>query len=156
MKYWETLLTRQRERGRDGLTLPFLIGSQKYLLDTHVKQNIEDLILDMTLKSSFETCIRFCMGTQTFVFEIRKQNNAVYYPTVNQNAQDGLSVAVFHKPEFGDTVEGLIKKMGDKFQDVIDNENFSAEPNVDERSVKWQTFSRNDDIPFIKNSFNLD
>jgi hypothetical protein len=148
-------LIQQRERGCDGLTLPFLIGSQEYLPETNDKQSIRDLILDMTEKNSFETCLRFCMGTQTFIFEIRKSANAVYFPTMNQSEQDGLSVALFHNSQFGDTVEELIEELEDLFQDPIQSSEFSAEPNVEERAVKWRKFSEDEDIPFIKNSFEV-
>ena len=154
MKYWEILLTNQRKRGRDGLTIPFLIGSQQYLPGTQERQGIKELILDMTSKSSFETCLCFCMGTQTFIFEIKKSNNATYFPTKNQNNQNGLSVAQFDKSKFGDTVEQLIKTLEDMFQGTIEDENFSAEPNVDDRTVKWNSFSEDEDIPFIQKSFN--
>jgi hypothetical protein len=153
MKYWEMLLTNQRKRGRDGLTIPFIIGSQKYLPENHVRQNIKDLILDLTTKSSFETCLRFCMGTQTFILEIKKPKNITYSPTLNQNEQEGLSIAVFDRTRFGNSVEEVIEKTQELFQQTIDAEKFSAEPNVEERTVKWGVFSANEDIPFIKSSF---
>ena len=45
-KYWEILLEKQRERGKDGLTIPFIIGSQNYLSYNHHHQNITELIYD--------------------------------------------------------------------------------------------------------------
>jgi hypothetical protein len=50
MKYWEQLLLSQRNRGKNGLTIPFIIGSQNFL-NTDKKDNIEELILDI-LKNS--------------------------------------------------------------------------------------------------------
>lgn len=152
MKYWEILLYRQQERKRDGLTLPFLIGSQKYLANTYTRQSIEDLILEMTLKNSFESCVRFCLGTQTFIFEIRKTKNSVYFPTVNQNIQQGLSIVSFHKADFGDTVEELIAKMDNDFREEIAKENFSAKSNIYGRAPKWNKFSDEDEL-FIKECF---
>jgi hypothetical protein len=153
MNYWEILLIKQRERGRDGLTLPFIIGSQKYLPETVSHQNIDDLINDIISSKSFETCIRFCMSTQTFIFEKRKPKNVCYYPTYNNQAQNRLSVGVYFEAELGNSIELLIIKLKEKFQNAIDKELFSAEPDVDGRSVNWRPFSADEDIMFIKNCF---
>lgn len=153
MKYWELLLTKQRERGKDGLTLPFLIGSQNYLPETHFKQSIEDIVLDITTSETFETCIRYCTGTQTFIFEIRKPKNSVYYPIYQNAEQSNLSVATFHKKDFGDSIDSLIDFLNENFQDKIDAGHYSAVPNTYERTASWTTFSIDEDIPFIENSF---
>ena len=72
-KYWEILLEKQREKGKDGLSIPFIIGSQNYLPKNSYKQNISELINDIVSSDLFEICIRFCMGTCTFIAEIRKE-----------------------------------------------------------------------------------
>ena len=154
MKYWELLLRKQRERGRDGLTLPFLIGSQEYLTTTHKKQSIEDLILDMVSNQSFETCIRYCMGTQTLIWEIKKPKNNVYYPIFRDQEQRNLSVASLLKSDLGDNIEILIERLIADFQDTIDKALFSAEPDTYDRTANWKAFSVDEDIPFIKSSFN--
>jgi len=153
MKYWEVLLTKQRERGKDGLTIPFLIGSQNYLPSIHIRQDIEGLILDIVSSNTFETCLRYCMGTQTFILEIRKPRNSVFFPTYKTETQSNFSVSVFSKDDLGDNVEKLIAKLIERFQDVIDEGKFSAVSNVDARQPDWRPFSGDDDIPFIKNSF---
>lgn len=153
MKYWEILLRKQRERGKDGLTIPFLVGSQKFLPERLSRQNINDLIRDIATSNSFETCLRYCMGTQTLIFEIKKSNNVVYYPKYNDQLQANLSVGIMLKNDLGESVENLIDKLTEKFQDPINKELFSAEPNVNERRVEWREFTTDDDIPFIKKSF---
>jgi len=153
MKYWELLLTKQRERGKDGLTLPFLIGSQGYLPETHIRQNIEDLIHDIIFSQTFETCIRYCMGTQTFIFEIRKLKNSVYYPIYKNIEQSNLSVASFSKKDFGDNIDTLIDFLRETFQDKIDKGLFSAVPNTYERNANWTAFTIEEDIPFIESTF---
>lgn len=153
MKYWELLLTKQRERGKDGLTLPFLIGSQNYLPDTHFKQSIEDLIFDMVSSETFETCIRYCMGTQTFIFEIRKPQNSVYYPTHQNAEQTNLSASISFKKELGDSIDFLIDFLENNFQDKIDAGHFSAVPNTYEKTANWTAFSEDEDIAFIKSNF---
>jgi len=152
MKYWEILLIKQKERDKKGLTLPFLIGSQKYLPSHYQTQNIRDLIIEMTNKNSFETCLRFCTSTQSFIFEIRNPENHVYFPKLNQNEQNGLSVSLFDKINFGETIEVMIEKLEEIFQKPIKDGKFSAESNVNDRSPNWQNYSPGD-IGFIQESF---
>ncbi len=153
MKYWEILLKEQRERGKSGLSIPFLIGSQRYL---HFKgskeQTISELIVDISQNTSFETCLRYCMGTQTLILEIRKTKNAVYFPKYYAVEQLNLSVAVSFD-NLGDSVEKITKELESRFQEPIDKELFSAEPNADGRTVVWKEYTVDKDIPFIKNSF---
>lgn len=151
MEYWEILLKKQRERGKNGLTIPFLLGSQQYL-PANSNQDITGLIQDMATRSSFETCIRHCAGTQTLIVEIRRQKNAVYYLKSNCGELTNLSVGIISKIDLGERIDQVIENLIDKFQDAINVERFSAEPNVDGRSVNWREFS-SDDIKFIKASF---
>lgn len=152
MKYWETLLQKQREIGKNGLTIPFLIGSQNYLPKSSHKQTIRELIEDMIKNDSFEKCLRYCIGTQTFIIEVRKGKNAVYYPKINEQDQLNFSVGLHHRNDFTDHIDELIKELIHRFQEPIDNEIFSAEPNVDGRSANWNKFS-DKNISFIKDSF---
>lgn len=152
MKYWEVLLQNHLEKGKDGLSIPFLIGSQKYLPDSFNHQTIRELIEEMIYHDTFEKCLRYCLGTQTFIIEIRKEKNAVYYPQINKQEQANLSVGLFYRKDFTDDVDKLIQELQIRFQEPIDIGLFSAEPNVDSRSVKWNNFSGRE-IWFIKNSF---
>ena len=151
-KYWEILLEKHREKGKDGLTIPFIIGSQNYLPQNNYRQNIFEFISDIISSNIFEICIRYCMGTNTFIAEIRKEKNACYFPNLNNKKQNKLSVGIYHKKDFGESVDELIKSLIEKFQDPIDNETYSAEPNSYERTVKWNKFSEEDRI-FIESCF---
>lgn len=152
MEYWEILLLKHRERGKDGLTIPFLIGSQKYLCN-NPNQDIAGLINSMATSTAFETCIRYCMGTQTMIAEIRKQKNMVYYVQSPTGEPTNLSIGIMSKDDLGDNIVQLSESLADKFQDAIEAERFSAEPNVDGRSVHWREFTF-EDIQFIEDSFN--
>ncbi len=150
-KYWEILLEKQRERGKDGLTIPFIIGSQNYL-SYHHHQNITELIYDIISSDLFEVCIRYCTGTSTFIAEIRKEKNVCYFPKINNEYQNKLSVGIYHKNDFGESIEELIGNLIEKFQNPINVRTYSAEPNTYERTVKWNKFSEEDRI-FIENCF---
>lgn len=152
MKYWEILLIEQRARGKSGLTIPFLIGSQGYLNFPDInEQTISELIVDISQSNSFETCLRYCMDTQALIFEIRQINNAVYFPKHNDVEQQNLSVAVSFD-NLGNSLETIISELESQFQEPIDKVLFSAEPNVDERIAVWKEYN-NEDISFIRNSF---
>ncbi len=152
MKYWEVLLQNHRGNGKDGLTIPFLIGSQNYLPTSSKLQTISELIKEMVSHHSFEKCLRYCLGTQTFIIEISKGKNAVYYPKINEEEQSNFSVGLFYRKDFTDNIDSLIQELESKFQEPIDDGLFSAEPNVDSRSVNWTQFTEKD-ILFIKNAF---
>lgn len=152
MKYWEVLLVKQRERGKDGLTIPFLIGSQQYA-SSKLNYGINSLIQDMAASKTFETCIRYCMGTQTLIAEIRKTKNAVYY-VQNNGELTNISIGIMSKADLGLEIDQVIENLIDKFQTPIQANQFSAEPNVNGRCVNWKEFST-EDIQFIKESFSL-
>lgn len=152
MKYWEVLLQKHRGNGKDGLTIPFLIGSQNYLPNSSNQQTISELIKDMVNHLPFEKCLRYCLGTQTFIIEISKGKNAVYFPKINEEEQSNFSVGLFYKRDFTDNIDSLIQELESRFQEPIDDGLFSAEPNVDSRSVNWTKFTEKD-ILFIENAF---
>jgi hypothetical protein len=151
-KYWEILLEKQHEKGKDGLSIPFIIGSQDYLPNNNYRQNINELINDIVSSDKFEICLRYCTGTSTFILEKRKDKNVCYFPKTNNKEQNKLSVGIFHKNDFGETIEELIRNLIEKFQDPINNETYSAEPNTYEKKVKWNKFSEEDRI-FVKECF---
>lgn len=152
MKYWEVLLQKHRENGNDGLTIPFLVGSQNYLPNSSNQQTIRELIKDLVNHDLFEKCLRYCIGTQTFIVEISKGKNAVYYPKINDEEQSNFSVGLFYRKDFTDDIDSLIQELETRFQKPIDEGLFSAESNIDSRSVNWTKFTEKD-ILFIQNAF---
>lgn len=153
MKYWEILLVEQTKRKKLGLSIPFLIGSQRYLNSAGLQQQtISELIIDIAQSDSFETCLRYCISTNTLVLEIRRTRNAIYFPKYKGVKQENLSVAVSFD-NLGGSIEELIIELENRFQGIIDKKLFSAIPNVEGRTAVWQEFTEDDDIPFIINSF---
>ena len=152
MKYWEKLLLSQRSIGKNGLTIPFIIGSQNFL-NTDNKDNIEQLILDIVENSSFEVTLRLCSDIHTLILEKRNLRNLVYYPNLNNCEQSKFSVAKSFENDFGKNIEQIIVTLTEQFQKTIDDKKFSAQISQNERIVIWDFFSEFTDIPFIKNSF---
>lgn len=153
MRYWEILLDQQKKRGRAGLTLPFIIGSQYYIKQENLEYSIESLLIDIIENSSSEICIRHCIATQALIFEIRHTRNAVYFPLYADKEQNNLSVSVSSKIDLGENVEMITDKLKDRYQDIINEKMYSAEPNVNERYANWREFSIEDKI-FINECFN--
>jgi hypothetical protein len=152
MKYWEQLLLSQRNRGKNGLTIPFIIGSQNFL-NTDKKDNIEELILDILKNSSFEITLRLCADIHTLILEKRNPNNVVYYPSYNNIEQSKFSVSKSFKDDFGNTVEEVIIILTNQFKKIIDDKTFSAQSSQDGRIAKWKFFSNSEDIPFLVDCF---
>ena len=63
-KYWQILLSEWRESTRNGLTIPFIIGSQKYL-KVSVNQDVVKLIWDIANSDDFEVYITYCTDVMT-------------------------------------------------------------------------------------------
>lgn len=151
MKYWQKLLIKKREMGEKGLTIPFLIGSQKYFTDTIHKQTINDLFIDILGDETFETNLRYCMDKKVFLLEKRSNNNAIFFPFFKSKHQKKLSVQKYsyNDPDF-ETVEKIIIKMENDFNDKIKNSKFSVDVN-EFYEIIWDDFSQKD-IDFIKNA----
>lgn len=151
MDYWKILLTKQKERGKKGFTLPFLIGSQTHLPSIHNLQDIRDIIIDMAMNDSFETCIRYCLDTNALIFEIRNQKNQVVYPKFNGSQQTNMSVAKGND-NLGNTVEEVIERLKEMYQDKINVGHYSARTGIENRETLWGRFNSSDE-DFIKDCF---
>ena len=88
-KYWQILLFEWRKQGRDGLTIPFLVGSQRYFPGTEAFQDIAALITDITTSKDFEVYIGYCMDIKQLILGVRSGNKlkiaeiTCYWKTVN-------------------------------------------------------------------------
>ncbi len=151
--YWKILLTRQREQGKSGFTLPFLIGSQSYLSSTHIKQEIGQLLLEMVKNDTFETCIRYCMDTNVLIFEIRNPENMVKFPQFKNTEQNQLSISISDE-KLGETIEKVTESLMELYQDKIDAGLYSANRGIEDRETKWTAFSPSDE-QFINECFSF-
>lgn len=154
MEYWKKILKSQRARGKSGLTIPFIIGSQHFLKQKKYEYDISHLILEIVEKGTFEVTLSLCPDIHTLIFEIKKPFKNVYYPKFNGNEQTNLSVAINLMDEFSYTIENIISKLVEKFQDKINNGEFSAKNSQDQREAIWGSFCEKEDIPFIIESLN--
>ena len=151
MEYWKVLLQQQKKRGRRGFTIPFLIGSQKYLPTKTEHQTIKQFMLDVVTNSSFETCVKYCLDTNELIIEIRNPNIPVVYPMYNGYAQTNFSVSILNN-NLGDNVEEIIQTFVARYQSLINRELHSLRERFTEREIRWDDFT-DDEKLFIQNCF---
>jgi len=125
-KYWQILLTEWRNLGRDGFTIPFIIGSQKFLGDTHEVQDIKALITDIIQNEEIVVCIKYCWTTEDIVLEILDERKKLigYFPSYMGAIQSKLFLTSFFK-DLGTDCESIILSFIEKYQNYIDNGQFS-------------------------------
>jgi len=151
MDYWKILLVEQRNRGRSGFTIPFIIGSQNYLSEEYPRQKIESLLIDMLSNDSFITCVRYCSDTNELIFEIEKENLPVIYPIYKGLSQTNFSISIANK-DLGSTSEEIIETIIEKFQPYVNKGLYSVKNRECSRDSVWGDFSESE-IEFINKCF---
>ena len=128
MKYWQKLLIQWREKEkRDGFTIPYIVGSQKYLNDKNDIQNAKDLILDIATNDLVEVYIKYCLSTGDLILGIYDASKAhipgKYLPFEN-GKKSSLFLTDFSK-DLGDTVEEVSSELHERYQKYIDAKEYS-------------------------------
>ncbi|TKC62489.1 hypothetical protein FBD94_09750 [Pedobacter hiemivivus] len=147
--YWHKLLLYWMEKGHNGFTLPFLIGSQKYHLpDGNLHpQGISGLITEMALHSDTETYITYCPDIKQIIFGLRnidKQKIAgEFFQLKGRNTQLFRTKVVNDLPI---ELDALIIELTDRFQTYVDNGQYSV------NDLEWTSFTAKES-DFIKVCF---
>ena len=147
-KYWHKLLTQWRRDGRDGFTIPYIIGSQKYLPASHVNQNIDQLVIDIVSNREDEIYIKYCITTQDIILGIRdetKINIPGVFPPFNGTPQSKLFLTSF-LTDLGNNVETIILKLKDRYDGYIDSEKVSINDRI-------RGYYLEEEINFIKSCY---
>ncbi|MBI1769526.1 MAG: hypothetical protein HYR67_14255 [Bacteroidetes bacterium] len=147
-RYWELLLKSWRADNKDGLTIPFIIGSQRFLPTKQSEQNIEELLVNIIAAEASQVYISYCPTINEIIFGLRdqsKENIAGKFPTFNSSFQEKLFLTEFLN-DLGSDAEGVISKLTERYQPLIDDSKFSK------NEGEWGDFSGND-IDFIKRCF---
>jgi hypothetical protein len=146
-KYWQILLTKWRKQGKDGLTIPFIIGSQKYLPGSIARQTIGDLIVDIAVSSEFEVYLNYCLTINDLILAVR-DDKKLRIPVKNviyNNNTSNFFISIF-LDDMNNDVTSVATGLCDKYQQYIDAENYSI--NNNERG----DFT-SEEIAFIKSCF---
>lgn len=135
--YWHKLLTEWRKNEGNGFTLPFIIGSQKYLnLKSSHQQNIAAIISEMAINPYDEISIAYCTDIKQIIFGIRdasKQN--VVGEFIQSNNVD---TKLFRNKIVDDLpidLDQLIVELTERFQHYIDQKEYSV------NNLEWTEFT---------------
>lgn len=146
-QYWEILLSNWRESGRDGFSIPYLIGSQQYLTDNK-NQDISELFIDILTNSNQEIYLTYCMNIDDLILGIRddsKKRIKGFFPKYNKQEQNKFYLTDFVR-DLGTDLESIIENLTDKYLHQINNKLYS----INNRIPGNYTAS---EIYFIKKSF---
>jgi hypothetical protein len=144
-KYWQKLLSSWRKEGRDGLTIPFLIGAQKYFQDNNPQQTVDDLIIDIAKSDGFEVYITYCMTIKELILGMRvgqKLNIAGSHLNLDNGEKSNFFVTKF-VIDLGSDLPTVCATLTEKFQYHIDNGQFST------NQLEWTGYTL-DDMEFIR------
>ncbi|MBS1512830.1 MAG: hypothetical protein JST86_18450 [Bacteroidetes bacterium] len=126
-KFWQKLLRKWREEGRDGFSIPYIIGSQQYLPANHNSQDIHDLITDIIETGDETILLRYCFNIGDLILEITGgmgENKFHRFPSLYGSSQSILKVSNF-MDDLGNTTEDLIEILTERYEPFINAGLFS-------------------------------
>lgn len=147
IKYWQILLKEWREGNRNGLTIPFIIGSQKYLpISKH--QNIAELLRDIASSSEFEVYLTYCTDINDLILGVRDDTKATIagHHLILENGLPSNFFLTKIVYDLGSDLESVSQELTERYQPYVDLEKFSTNDRL------RGAFGDND-IKFIKNCF---
>lgn len=124
MRYWQTLLTEQKKKGKKGFTIPYIIGSQNYLPESYPRQDVERLIIDIATNSLLTVFLKYCLDTDDLILEIKSSSALGTNPDFNKKSQTSLFISNFNN-DFGDTIEAIAKNLYNKYQPYVSSKQYS-------------------------------
>ena len=122
MKYWQTLLTELKKKGKKGFATPYIIGSQNYLPDNYTRQDVERLIIDIATNSLFPVFLKYCMDTEDLILEIKSYSAIGTNPYFNSEPHTNLFISNFNN-DFGNSIETIAKNLSQKYQPYVVHSN---------------------------------
>tara|TARA_R110001583_G_C5607231_1_gene404999 strand:+ start:1106 stop:1558 length:453 start_codon:yes stop_codon:yes gene_type:complete len=126
MQYWEILLSNWRAIGRDGFSIPYIIGSQQYLTNNK-NQNIQELFIDIISNSNQEIYLSYCMNINDLILGIRddsKKRIKGFFPKFNGQSQNAFYLTDFVR-DLGTDLADIIENLADKYSEQIEKKQFS-------------------------------
>lgn len=138
-KYWYKLLKHFDNKNyfQNGLTLPFIIGSRKYIDPATKLQNIREIIVDFNTSGFFINVLK-CDTIGEYVFRISDCGDEKIYRTLDNFVITDSSFMVHLN------TEGIIKLLEKEYNKYIKDGKFSKTNGI------WGPYSIDLDIPRIK------
>jgi hypothetical protein len=147
-EYWQILLKKWRDQGNDGLTIPYVIGSQGYLPSEHDKQNIRELIESIVTNETTVIYIKYCLYIKAIIigiFDESKGHIPGSFPNYKNNPQDKFFLTNFLS-DLGTDIDSIIESLIEGFQVHINNEEFSI------NNQEWGPFEPSEE-KFISDTY---
>lgn len=125
-KYWFNLLWEWQKIGNKGFTIPFLVGSQKYLSDNSKLQDVKELLLDIIYSETPPIRIKYCITTKDIILEIQDECKIQYgdFPLFKGESQSKLFLTSFLQ-DLGENCEMIIEALDIRYSDFIKNGEYS-------------------------------
>lgn len=144
IKHWQILLSEWRRSGRDGLTIPFLLGSQQFSKE-QINLDVKHLITDIASNSEFDVYLGYCMTIKEVIIGIRdesKEKIAGRFLKTSSGNTSNLFLTKF-LDDLGEDVDAVSNALTEKYQDLIDDGKFSLNDD------NWGSFSFSE-VSFVK------
>lgn len=125
--YWKVLLTEWRHQGGDGLTIPYLIGAQKYFTGFEIRQGVKDLIIDIATNKDLDVYIAYCMTIKELILGVRtgsKLKIAGNHVILDDGNISNFFLTTFAE-DLGSSKDGIINNLIEKYQPLINNKQYS-------------------------------
>jgi len=137
-KYWHRLLTHFYNKNyyTNGLTLPYIIGSQTIIESDNQAQTIKDFFEEVKNENVYLSVLK-CGGIGELVFSIsNKSDFEIYGGFENIVDIDGL----FEKDN--NNIHDFSNYLQEKYGDIISQEKFSRN-----HFGEWEKFTKDIDLP---------
>lgn len=146
-KYWQILLSEWREKKRNGLTIPFIIGSQKYL-KVSTNQDISKLLWDIAYSDDFEVYITYCTDVNDLILGVRDESkkNIVGKHLTFDNTLPSKFFLTKIVYDLGEDIQTIARELSERYQRFIEDGQFSVNDRVRGSYTEYE-------INFIKKSF---
>ncbi|NVM64179.1 hypothetical protein FHW88_002507 [Mucilaginibacter sp. SG538B] len=147
--YWKILLTEWRLKGGDGLTIPFLIGAQKYFANCENPQEIKDLIVDIATNKDLDVYIGYCMTIKELILGVRsgsKLNIAGNHVILGNGTVSCFFLTKF-VDDLGTCLSEITNTLTEKYQPFIAAKQYSVNQTI------WGSYTA-DELDFIQDCSN--
>jgi hypothetical protein len=130
--YWKVLLTEWRRKGHDGLTIPFLIGAQKYFTGFDNRQGIKDLVVNIAKNKDLDVYIGYCMTIKELILGIRsgpKLKIAGNHVILDDGNISNLFLTKFVE-DLGTSLDEITNTLIEKYKPLIDDKQYSINQTI--------------------------
>jgi hypothetical protein len=146
MRYWEKLMIKWRADGKDGLTIPFLIGTRTYFEAEQELLSVHNLFADMIINAQSKLYIKYCFEIGEIIvgiFDTSKEKNAGEFLDFNSKTQTAFFVTKPFVDDWKADFHYGIDYLSERYEITLRNKHYSFVQR------EWRTFDSKD-LEFIQ------